>query len=128
MAMNWQETADAVRAYLRERFDQPFSRGTAPLLRKGKADEHTFEAVSQDGRIVGDVKRLTRPDDPDEMKHAALSIAYLHFADADHKLLFLLDPLFYMAFCRKHEAEIVQWRRDGIEVVSPFELGSYLAE
>ena len=93
---------------------------------EGKTHYHEFDAVSEDGKIVAEVKAYTKPYFPQEMDNALSNVSTLNNVDAGIKLFFLTDPLFYVAFCRKHKDNLVEIRKQGIEIVPPFELSNYL--
>jgi hypothetical protein len=62
------------------------------------------------------------------MKLAEDDVLRLILASAERKLLFLVDPLFYQVFCRKYRKELLLWKKEGVDIVSPFELVGYLEE
>lgn len=126
MAITWQEAEEKILSYLEDRFGQSFSKEKLPIESQGKTEQCEFDAVSGDRKIVAEVKAYTCPYYNEEMLNAYSDVLRLDSVEADKKLMFLTDPLFYMAFCRKNKDELVNWRRQGIEIVSPFELLKYL--
>lgn len=88
--------------------------------------ELEFDAVSEDRQIIAEIKYTRHPEHTREMQTALDDIHKLEAVPAERKLLFLVDPLFYQVFCRKYQKDLLPWRQKGIEIVSPFELVSYL--
>jgi len=121
-----QVAEEIVLRYLHDRFGQMFSKEKLPIQVEGKTEQFEFDAVSEDKKVVAQVKAYRCPYYPAEMDGALFDVNKLALCDSELKLLFLTDPLFYMAFCRKYKAWLVGMRRQGIEVVSPFELSNYL--
>lgn len=128
MATRGQVAEEIVLCYLQDRFGQMFSKEKLPIEVQGKTEQFEFDAVSEDKKIVAQVKAYRCPYYPAEMDGALADVAKLALCDSELKLLFLTDSVFYMAFCRKHKDELVGLRRQGIEIVSPFELSNYLEE
>ena len=122
--MDWRDAEETARQYLQKWFRQDFSKkklsvGTAetPLHRE-------FDAVSVDGRIVAMVKDYKQPE-PQKIRNVMEDVEFLRLVRAEKKLMFLTDPIFYVAFCRAKQGDLVELRRLGIEFVSPFELTKY---
>jgi len=126
MATRGQLGEEIVQRYLQDRFEQQFSKRKLAVEARGKTEHFEFDAVSEDGKIVAEVKAYTAPYYAAEMDGAMADVYKLSHIDAQVKLLFLTDPLFYAAFCRKHKAQLVGMRKQGIEIVSLFELANYL--
>ena len=126
MAILGQLSEDKIRRYLQDWFAQEFSPKKLKLQTGTGIEEHEFDAVSEDGKVVAEVKALTHPEYPNEMQLAREDVALLHFANTERKLLFLTDPIFYIVFCRTHRDVMLEWKKMGIQVVSPFELNKYL--
>jgi len=89
-------------------------------------EQFEFDAVSDDGKVIAEIKAFAHPEHPREMKLAEEDVLRLALANGERKLLFLIDPLFYQVFCQKNRNNLLQWRKMGIEIVSPFELTNYL--
>ncbi len=128
MTTRGQLSEEIAQRYLQDRFDREFSKVKLPVEVRGKTEHFEFDAVSDDGKVVAEVKAYTAPYHPAEMDGAMADVYRLSQVGAEVKLLFLTDPLFYMAFCRKHKALLVGMRKQGIEILSPFELANYLEE
>ncbi len=132
MAKDWQKVEETVRQYLQELFSQEFVKRTVQLKEKldlGKGnilEQFEFDAVSDDGKVVAEIKAFAHPEHPREMKLAEEDVWRLALANGERKLLFLVDPLFYQVFCQKNRNNLLPWRKMGIEIVSPFELTNYL--
>jgi hypothetical protein len=124
----WQEAEEAVRKYLRDWFGQEFSKGKLTIRTRERTEEHEFDAVSEDGTIVAEVKHHTHPEHPREMQLAREDVALLYLVEARRRLLFLTDPLFYVVFCRTHMDSLLEWKKMGVEIVSPFELTKHLGK
>ena len=132
MVKDWQKVEEAVRQYLHDLFGQEFLKRPVRLTEKlelgsGNAvEQFEFDAVSDDGRVVAEIKGLAHPEHPREMELAEQDVWRLVLANSERKLLFLVDPLFYQVFCRKNRNNLLLWRKKGVEIVSPFELSNYL--
>lgn len=132
MAEDWQKVEEAVRQYLHDLFGQQFLKRPTQLMEKLElgsgnfVDHFEFDAVSDDGSVVAEIKALAHPEHPNEMQSAEEDVWRLSHAQGERKLLFLVDPLFYQVFCRKNRNNLLVWRKKGIEIVSPFELSNYL--
>jgi len=125
MATTGQLAEERAAHYLRDRFRQQFSKKKLAVEAEGNTRCSEFDAVSEDGKIVAEVKAYTAPYYTTEMDNTMADVYKLSHVDAEVKLLFLTDPLFYAAFCRKYKAYLVGMRQQGIEIVSPFELSNY---
>jgi len=125
MTTTGQLEEEIARRYLQDRFEQRFSKKKLAVAVGDKTKVFEFDAVSENGKIVAAVKAYTAPYHPAEMDGALADVYKLSHVDAQAKLLFLTDPLFYVAFCRKHKADLVGMRKQGIEIVPPFELANY---
>lgn len=134
MAKDWQKVEEAVRQYLHDLFGQQFSKRAVQLTQKLKLgngsdiEEFEFDAVSDDGNVVSEIKALAHPEHPEEMRSAEADVLRLTLAKGQRKLFFLVDPLFYQVFCRKNRNNLLLWRKSGVEIVPPFELDSYLQQ
>ena len=126
MVQEWQQAEERIRRYLKEWWGQEFKK--QKLLLKTHEGELVleFDAVSEDRHIIAEIKNMKQPQNPQEMQHALEDIHKLEAVPAERKLLFLVDPLFYQVFCRKNQKDLLRWKQEGIEIVSPFELESYL--
>jgi len=126
MTVEWQRIEGCIQRYLKDWWGQEFTKQKLQL----KADEGSIEieldAVSEDGKIIAEIKNMKHPEHPREMELVQDDIHRLMAIKADRKLLFLTDQLFYMAFCRKYKDKLLDWRRSGIDIMSPFELEKYL--
>jgi hypothetical protein len=131
---DWQKVEDDIRHYLKDLFNQRFSKRAVQLkevldLGSGNVvDRFEYDAVSDDGKIVAEIKALGHPEHPKEMELAKEDVLRLILAKAEKRLLFLVDPLFYQVFCRKYRKELLLWKKEGVDIVSPFELFGYLEE
>lgn len=126
MAKKWQRVEEGIIQYLKDWWGQDFRRQRVVVGPDGEELELEFDAVSEDMQVFAEVKSMSRPQHAREMQLALDDIRKLQAVRASRKLLFLVDPLFYQVFCRKHQKDLISWKRQGIEIVSPFELVGYL--
>jgi hypothetical protein len=126
MVIEWQQAEDGVRRYLKEWWGQEFKKQKLLLETDEGELELEFDAVSEDMHIIAEIKYTTHPEHPREMQLALDDIRKLEAVQAERKLLFLVDPLFYQVFCRKNQKDLLRWKQEDIEIVSPFELEGYL--
>ena len=126
MVVEWQQAEEGIRRYLKEWWGQEFKKEKLLLKTNEGELELELDAVSEDGEIIAEIKCTKHPEHPREMQLVLDDIHRLEAVRTKRKLLFLVDPLFYQVFCRKHQKDLLRWKQKGIEIVSPFELGSYL--
>ena len=132
MTTAWQRSEDAVRSYLMELYGQKFEKRNVPLRQKLNLDngeiveKYEFDAVSTEGRVIAEVKDYRNPHYPQEMKNTEWDMKRLDMANADTKLMFFVDPLFYQVFCHKNGKNLIQWRKKGVAIIPPYELINFL--
>ena len=98
---------DHVRGWLCVKFGQPFKSTFLPLIGvQGAARTHEFDAVSEDGVIVGRIKtaswktsRLRRGSG--KVQGAYTELYFLDHVPAQQRCLILTDPEFFECFSRE---------------------------
>lgn len=103
---------DHVRAWLNEKFDQPFTSKFLPLIGvQGTARTHEFDAVSQDGLIVCSIKTAswktaTGKRGDGKVGGAYREVYFLDHVPAHQKYLILTDPAFFDCFWRETQGRL----------------------
>lgn len=103
---------DHVRAWLKERFSQPFKSKFLPLINiQGKCKTHEFDAVSEDGMIVCSIKTSSwktsgRRRGSGKVQGAYTELYFLDHVQAGQKILILTDLEFFRCFSREVEGRL----------------------
>jgi hypothetical protein len=103
---------DHVRAWLTEKFRQPFKSVFLPLTGvQGTVKAHEFDAVSQDGTIVCGIKTASWKTSGGKRGGGKIQGGYteLYFLDhvaAKEKYLVLTDPEFFECFSRETKGRL----------------------
>lgn len=110
---------DHVRAWLRDKYGQPFSLALLKLKGvQGTARTHEFDAVSQDKTIVCSIKTASWKTSGKQRGSGKIQGAYteLYFLDhvqAKQKYLLLTDPEFFECFARETQGRLT----NGVELL-----------
>lgn len=103
---------DHVRAWLRDKFDQPFKSEFLPLVSiQGKSKTHEFDAVSEDGTIVCSIKTSSwktsgKKRGSGKVQGAYTELYFLDHVQAGKKMLILTDPEFFRCFSREVDGRL----------------------
>ena len=108
----------AVRDYLTACFKQPFHKRTLDVD-FGPTKKHQFDAVSEDGTIVAEVKHYLGGQAA-QLTGIAGDLARLSkLENRERKFLFITDPVVFWLFCRANQAILMEVRRDNLEELVP---------
>ena len=77
--------------------------------------------------MVAQVKAY-KSGQPQETENAYFDGLYLLFCSAERRMFLLTDPLFYQLMWRRKGKDLIDLRRNGVDVVSPWELKAFLEE
>lgn len=125
MTSTWQEEEKKVKTYLEWLFKQPFSKKSLEVaIPGGRIRNKEFDAVSEDGCIVAQVKAY-RSAQPQEIRTALSDVTFLALAQAQTRLMFFTDELFYQMIWRMKGHELLEYCRMGVRLVSPWELNAF---
>lgn len=102
-----------VREILSKEFGVAFSKKKLPL--KTRKAPHEFDLVSEDGKIIGEVKSDKHTDKgfpTTRFPRAMLACRYLELVNAERKLMIFTDREFYAKFRQKSSGLLI----DNIEI------------
>ena len=120
-----QEDEQKAREYLEFLFGQKFRKKRLAIAYPGmKLKLKEFDAVSEDNSVISQVKAY-KTGQPEEFKNALSDALSLYLCRAQRKLLFLTDPLFYQLMWRFRGQALMDIRKQGVEIVSPWEFETF---